>query len=146
MPDILHRVGMQGSAESVHRALSTLEGLSHWWITGTHGDTQVGGTIHFAPEGGGFDMQVVESTPGEIVKWKCVRGPEEWIGTELTFRLVSKHDQTFVLFSHAGWREPVEFMHHCSTKWAVYLLSLKDWIERGVGHPHPYDVKIHPGD
>lgn len=53
---------------------------------------------------------------------------------------------TFVLFTHAGWREPVEFMHHCSTKWAVFLLSLKNWIERAEGRPHPYDVKIHPGD
>jgi hypothetical protein len=51
-----------------------------------------------------------------------------------------------VLFTHAGWREPVEFMHHCSTKWAVFLLSLKDWIERSEGRPHPYDIKLHPGD
>jgi hypothetical protein len=51
-----------------------------------------------------------------------------------------------VLFTHAGWREPVEFMHHCSTKWAGFLLSLKGWIERAEGRPHPYDVKVHPGD
>jgi hypothetical protein len=25
-------------------------------------------------------------------------------------------------------------------------LSLKKWIERADGRPHPYDVKIHPGD
>jgi hypothetical protein len=58
----------------------------------------------------------------------------------------AKDDQTFVPFSHAGWREPVEFMHHCSTKWGTFLLSLKNWLERGEGRPHPYDVKIHPGD
>ena len=146
MPDILHRVGMQASATKVYEALSTLDGLSHWWIIGTTGDTQVGGTIHFRVEGGGFDMKVVESKPGEVVKWQCVGGPAEWIGTELTFRLQTKEDQTVVLFRHAGWREPVEFMHHCSTKWAVFLLSLKNWIERAEGRPHPYDVKIHPGD
>ena len=72
-------------------------------------------------------MQVLESTPDEVVRWKCVGGPSEWIGTELTFRLLAKDDQTFVLFTHAGWRDPVEFMHHCSTKWAVFLLSLKGW-------------------
>jgi hypothetical protein len=88
----------------------------------------------------------MESRPGEVVSWKCVGGPEEWIGTELTFRLRQEEDQTVVLFAHAGWREPVEFMHHCSTKWAVFLLSLKSWIERAEGRPHPYDVKIHPGD
>jgi uncharacterized protein YndB with AHSA1/START domain len=146
MPDILHRVGMQGSTKKVYEALSTLDGLSHWWIVGTTGDTNVGGTVHFRPEGGGFDMKVLESKPGEVVKWKCVGGPDEWKGTEVTFRLRADEGRTFVLFSHAGWREPVEFMHHCSTKWAVFLLSLKNWIEREEGRPHPYDVKIHPGD
>jgi hypothetical protein len=33
-----------------------------------------------------------------------------------------------------------------STKWAVFLLSLRDWLERGEGRPDPYDVKIHVGD
>jgi uncharacterized protein YndB with AHSA1/START domain len=143
---------MRGSTAKVYEALATVDGLSRWWIVGTTGETAVGGVIHFRPEGGGFDMKVVESRPGELVKWKCVGGPDEWIGTDLTFQLSSRlyspkgDGETFVLFTHAGWREPVEFMHHCSTKWAVFLLSLKGWVERGEGRPHPYDVKIHPGD
>lgn len=146
MPDILHRVGIQAPPDKVFAALSTLEGLSHWWITGTTGDPRVGGTIHFRPDGGGFDMKILESKPSELVKWKCTGGPDEWIGTELGFQLQKKEGQTFVLFRHANWREPVEFMHHCSTKWATFLLSLKDWVERGEGRPFPYDVKIHAGD
>ncbi len=146
MPDILHRVGIRAGADEVYRAIATLDGLSHWWLTGTTGDTGVGGTIHFNPDGGGFSMKVVESKPGEVVKWKCVGGPREWIGTEITFELVAREGQVFVLFKHAHWREPVEFMHHCSTKWAVFLLSLRDWVERAEAHPHPYEVKIHVGD
>ena len=146
MPDILHRVGIASSADKVYRALTTLDGLSHWWIIATKGDAKAGGILHFRAGGGGFDMQVVETKPGKLVKWKCMGGPEEWIGTELTFRLECKEEQTFVLFRHAGWRKPVEFMHHCSTKWAIFLMSLKDWVERGQAHPHPYDVKIHVGD
>jgi hypothetical protein len=46
------------------------------------------------------------------------------------------------VFAHAGWSEPVEFMNHCSTKWAIFLMSLKDLIETGTGAPHPYDVQI----
>ena len=146
MPDIVHRVGMKASPNRVYRAISTLDGLSHWWIVGTTGDASVGGTIHFKPEGGGFAMQVVESKPGRLVRWKCVGGPDEWVGTEITFLLKAQSRTTFVLFRHAGWREQVEFMHHCSTKWAVFLLSLMNWVERGEGRPHPYDEKIHPGD
>ena len=146
MPDILHRVGVQSSAAKVFEALATTDGLSHWWMVGTTGDPKVGGTLRFTPDGGGFEMKVVESKPGEVVRWQCVGGPREWIGTDLTFRLLQKESQTFVLFTHAGWRDPVEFMHHCSTKWATFLLSLRNWVERGEGRPHPYDVKIHPGD
>jgi hypothetical protein len=37
---------------------------------------------------------------------------------------------------------PVEFMHHCSTKWGVFLLSLKSLLETGKGAPHPNDIKL----
>jgi hypothetical protein len=53
-----------------------------------------------------------------------------------------KEDQTFVVFKHAHWKEPVEFMHHCSTKWATFLLSLRDLLETSDGRAIPNDVKI----
>ena len=46
------------------------------------------------------------------------------------------------MFKHQDWREPVEFMHHCSTKWAIFLMSLKALVETGKGAPNPVDVKI----
>ena len=33
-------------------------------------------------------------------------------------------------------------MHHCSTKWAVFLMSLKSLLESGIGNPEPRDVQI----
>jgi hypothetical protein len=33
-------------------------------------------------------------------------------------------------------------MHYCSTKWAVFLLSLKTLCEKGVGQPYPKDIDI----
>ena len=46
------------------------------------------------------------------------------------------------MFSHDGWREQVPFMNHCSTKWAVFLMSLKALIESGKGTPAPRDVAV----
>ena len=142
MPDILHRVGIGVRPERVYSALTTVDGLRHWWVGDTRGDANKGGRIDF----GFCDMQVVEAIPDDLVRWRCTRGPEEWIDTEVVFRLTWKDDQTFVLFQHAHWKEPVEFMHHCSTKWATFLLSLRDWLERTEGRPTPHDVKIHIGD
>jgi hypothetical protein len=33
-------------------------------------------------------------------------------------------------------------MAHCSMKWAVFLMSLRDLVETGTGKPAPQDVKI----
>jgi uncharacterized protein YndB with AHSA1/START domain len=142
MADIRHRVGIKATPRKVYEAISTIEGLRHWWISETQGEARPGGVILF----GFTDMKVVKSRPGKLVQWKCVRGPNEWVGTDVTFELKHKEGQTFVIFTHANWRKPVEFMHHCSTKWATFLLSMRDWLERCEGRPVPYDVKIHVGD
>jgi uncharacterized protein YndB with AHSA1/START domain len=142
MPDILHRVGIATKPAKVFEALSTIDGLSHWWVADTTGSAKPRGVIDF----GFCKMKVVEAKPDSLVKWSCVSGPKEWVGTEVIFELKPKGGQTFIVFSHAGWKKPVEFMHHCSTKWATFLLSLKDWLERAEGRPAPYDVKIHVGD
>ncbi len=138
MSDILHSVGIKSAPEKVFEALSTIDGLSHWWIVDTKGSTKRGEIIDF----GFANMRVVESKRNKVVKWKCVSGPKAWVGTDLTFELKAQKAQTFVLFTHANWKEPTEFMRHCSTKWATFLLSLKDWLERKEGRPAPYDVKI----
>jgi len=142
MPDILHRVGIGVPPKKVYEALTTIQGLRNWWTTETKGNARKGGVIDF----GFCKMKVMEAKPGKLVHWNCVAGPKEWLGTEITFELVWKMGQTFVIFKHAHWAEPVTFMHHCSTKWAVFLLSLRDLLERGSGRPAPYDEKIHVGD
>lgn len=142
--NIVHRVGARDtSPEEVYQALSTIEGLSSWWTTDTHGDPAVGGTIVFRFGGDdGFDMLVRELVPAKRVAWEVVAGPEEWIGTEVTFDLHQDDEWTIVLFEHHGWREKVEFMSHCSTKWATFLLSLAELVQSGSARPYPHELKI----
>ena len=130
------------SLDDVYAALTTIEGLSGWWATDTTGQTEVGGILEFRFEPGGFDMQVLESNPAESVLWEVTAGPAEWIGTTVRWDLKQEGDYAIVLFAHEGWKEPVEFMYHCSTKWATFLVSLKQLIETGTGSPEPYDLKI----
>ncbi len=143
MPDILHKVGIKFSSLSdVYKALTTREGLAGWWTTDTQGDGKVGGVLSFRFGNGGFDMKALELAPAMHVLWQVVDGPEEWIGTKVSFDLKQEGDWTIVLFKHQGWKEPVEFMHHCSTKWAVFLLSLKSLVETGKGAPWPNEIKL----
>ncbi len=144
MADILHRIGVeQSSPKQVYDALTTLDGLSRWWTEDTSGDPDLGGVIafRFGPPGG-FDMEVVEVDPGTRLRWDVVDGPQEWVGTSVQWDLRQDGDYTIVLFKHEGWREPVEFMYHCSTKWATFLMSLKQLVETGEGAPNPRDVQI----
>jgi uncharacterized protein YndB with AHSA1/START domain len=143
MVDILHRVGMESaSVEQVYAALTTIEGLSGWWATDTKGQTEVGGILEFRFAPGGFDMKVLELKAAQSVLWEVVDGPPEWVGTTVRFDLKQDGEYAIVLFAHEGWREPVEFMYHCSTKWATFLVSLKQLVETGTGAPEPHDLQI----
>jgi uncharacterized protein YndB with AHSA1/START domain len=144
MVDILHRVGVEGvTPEQVYEAVTTVEGLAGWWTDDTKGTADdVGGVVTFRFLPGGFDMEVVELKPAERVTWRVVEGPDEWLGTTVDWHLRQEGDFTIVLFEHKGWKEPVEFMYHCSTKWGSYLMSMKALLETGTGAPAPRDVQI----
>ena len=142
MADILHRVGIKSSLEEVYKALTTREGLAAWWTNNTQGESTVGGVRKFRFGAGGFDMKVLELHPAKRLLWQVVDGSTEWIGTKVSWEFKQEGDYTIVLFKHEGWKEPVEFMHHCSTKWVIFLMSLKSLLETGKGAPDPNDIKI----
>ena len=143
MPDILQRVGIEASPDTVYRAITTIDGLAGWWTTDTRGETGIGGKIKFTFGGKGFfEMKILELKPSSHVLWEVVDGPPEWIGTKIRWDLKLEDGQTTILFKHEEWREPVEFMHHCTTKWAIFLMSLKSLAETGTGAAFPNDTKI----
>lgn len=143
MVDILHKVGIRSSLNETYQALTTPEGLSRWWTRSTQVESGVGGVIQFRfGDLGGFDMKVLELVSPHRVLWQVVDGPDEWIGTHISWDLKQEDDYTVILFKHAGWKAPVDFMHHCSTKWGVFLMSLKSMLETGHGAPYPHDTKI----
>ena len=144
MAEIRHRIGIAAPRERVYEALSTVEGLSSWWST-TEGDPEVGGTLRFffgQPEPAAI-MDIVDLKPTEQVRWRCVGGIDEWIGTSLTFDLSDLGDETVLRFAQTDVRDPMpEFMENCSTKWAVHLLGIKSWLEGGKSNVFPNDPPI----
>jgi len=141
--DILHRVGVKTSSpDAVYDALTTVDGLAGWWTDDTSGDADVGGVLEFRFIPGGFDIEVLDLVPSKHVGWQVIEGPEEWIGTDVTFNLSQQGETTILLFGHRNWREAVEFTAHCSMKWATFLLSLRQLVETGTGQPAPDDLKI----
>ena len=149
MVDIIHRIGIKAPVAKVYTALSTVEGVAGWWTRETTGESRVGKviTVRFRDHGadrekGGMELDVIELDPGKEVRWRVKAGPQEWIGTDVTFSLSQEGEYTVLVFGHRNWREAVEFTAHCSMKWAVFLLSLRELVETGKGRPSPDDVKI----
>jgi uncharacterized protein YndB with AHSA1/START domain len=141
MVDILHRVGVAATPERVYAALTTVDGVAGWWSGET---SSTGGLLQVCfGDADGFDLETAACVPNQRLEWAVVAGPAEWVGTTITFELAADGDWTIVLFKHAGWREPVEYMYDCSTQWAMFLMSLKSLCETGAGRPYPDHVPIH---
>lgn len=148
MVDIIHKIGINVPLSEVYAAVSSVEGIAGWWTRETSGDAKLGGNVSVrfrSPHGeekGRMSFELVELVANERVVWRFRSGPEEWIGTEVTFELLRRNDVTIVLFGHRNWSEAKEFMAHCSMKWATFLLSLRQLLETGEGRPAPKDLKI----
>ena len=142
MPDIVHRMGVAAPIENVVDALSTIEGIAGWWSDVARGDAGLDASFEVVFGNDALEIRVFELESPTGLVWEVTRGPAEWIGTLITWELRAEDDQTTILFAHRHWREQVEFMHHCSTKWATFLMSLRSLVETGRGAPYPHDVKI----
>ena len=149
MVDILHRVGVKASPTDVYAALATTEGVAGWWTRDTAGTSEIGASFETKFRDGdtgellgGFRLRVEDLEPSRRVSWLVEEGPAEWIGTHIDFDLKQEDGYTIVGFGHRGWKKAVEFTNHCSTKWAVFLMSLKHLVETGAGEPAPDDVTI----
>ena len=148
MVDIIHRVGIKKPVADVYRAIATVDGIAGWWTKGTTGVSEPGGhievlfTSHSGERKGGMTMEVMALERDRRVHWRFRSGPSEWIDTDAIFQLSEDGDYTIVRFGHRNWREAVEFTEHCSMKWAIFLMSLKAFVETGKGKPAPDDVQI----
>ncbi len=140
---ISHSVGIKASEETVYLALTDTKKLAGWWTTDTRGDgSKVGGVLEFWFGDFCLKFEVVDLEAGKLVRWKYSGDVGEWVGTEVAYSISADKKQSYVRFGHTGWRSESGSFSHCSTKWAVFMVSLKDFLEKGKGQPYPSDVQI----
>ena len=139
MATILLRVPVDTEPRAAYEAVATTQGVNGWWSNHTHGPDGVGSTMQVglpdAPMT--FDFEVTEDAPQSRVRWRCLAGPPEWLGTDIGFDVqTDDHGQTSVLFSHDGWKTTQESFPFIAYSWAQILPRLKQHAE-GRG-PNPY--------
>jgi uncharacterized protein YndB with AHSA1/START domain len=143
--EINHQIGVKASPKETYKALTEPKKLAKWWTSDTKGSgTKVGDTLEFRFGEFCQKFKVKALKPGKLVAWKSPKGQgaDEWEGTEITFDISKDNKQTYIWFSHSGWRKNSGFHAHCSMKWATFLLSLKDLLEKGKGRSAPNDLQI----
>jgi hypothetical protein len=79
-----------------------------------------------------MEVEVAILKPDELVQWRVVDGgADDWIGTHLEFKIFRDHGSTMLHFRHSNWREDAKTFPHCSMGWAIFLLSLQEFVETG---------------
>jgi uncharacterized protein YndB with AHSA1/START domain len=142
--EIWHEILINAAPSEVYGALTDVEKLAHWWTIDVRGQSATGKTLEFWFSGyRGAVMEVTTLKTDELVQWRVIDGnSSEWIGTDLEFKILHKQGKAFLHLRHSIWREDAEAFPHCSLGWAIFLLSLKEYVETGKGRPHPYDMPI----
>ncbi len=144
MPDILKVVDIHAKPQDVYKTVASAAGIRIWWSNDVDGDDGVGNdvTIRFG-ENWKVVMTRLEATPDKSVTYQITEhDSDEWVGTKLAFELIHEDDWTTLKFDHRNWPATTDFFRFCSTKWTVFLLSIKSAAETGMGTPYPNEPKI----
>lgn len=159
MPHIRQNLIIGASSEIIYNAITSQEGLSVWWTPGSIAKAEPNSIAHF-PFGDDYfkEMRITALSTNELVKWECIKGGHEWIGTTISFSLISNDKQnllnthppmrgqleqlnkeqgTILIFQHDDWKEYSQMFAECSYTWGQFLRSLKLLCETGIGRPWP---------
>ena len=166
MPNIRHEVLIGAPADHVFKAITSQQGLSAWWTPDATAEPALNSVARF-PFGPTYfkEMKITKLEPSIQLNWACITGCDEWVGTTLSFELLSgdkgtlsksraelydqlqqlKHDAgTLLVFSHDGWREYTPMFAECNYTWGQFLRSLKLFCETGTGRPWPQQHRTQP--
>ena len=144
MNDIRHRVGIKASIHDAYDATYQPAKLQSWWATSATGSGTVGSKIELVfPGYPSHIWEIAELSDNELVRLKLLSGPEPWHGSELRFEFKESNGQVFVTLTHTtGPKTPDAAFQYFCTKWPMFLVSLKQFLETGQGMPYPDDIKI----
>jgi uncharacterized protein YndB with AHSA1/START domain len=142
MESIIHRLYIDAPVEIVFENLTTQRGLAGWWTPEAKAQPESGSILRFAFGAGYFkEMKVEELKRPRKIKWVCVKGYKDWIGTTITFELEKQEQGTSLYFHHDGWKKAARELGECSYDWAMFMRSLRFLCETGKGFPYPIQYK-----
>lgn len=143
MATIRHRVGIKGSVQEVWEAITNPANIAHWWSSSACGSAQPGSNLELTFDGLiTLKFAVIEREESRRLHLQNKGGPDAWSESHLEFELSQDSIQTFVTLKHYNPKASEDDFLFFMTKWPIFLVSLKSYIETGQGWPFPNDIKI----
>lgn len=129
---IFQSISIKATAEDIFKALTTEEGLKGWWVRDLKkvGKNQVLVKFEFGVTTVWMSMSIDHSS--RIIRWDCVDGPEDWVGTTMTFEIIPHGLETVLHLWHSGLKGSADFYGQCNSRWGHYLHGLKLLVEPGI--------------
>ena len=139
--EIWHEIMIEAAPSAIYEALTDVGKLAQWWIPDTRGRSRPGEVLEFwFGEDACQPMQVTALETDRLVRWRATDSDlSDWAGTEVEFLILPNGGRARVHFRHSGYRDGTEGFPYYSMSWAVFLVSLKELLEKGKGHPFPND-------
>lgn len=138
--EIWHEIMIRASQGELYQALTEVKKLAQWWTTDARGEPEVGKNLEFWFSGFCQTLEVTKLKPNELVQWRATqKEAPEWAGTEIEFKIFRESDRTLLHFRQSGFREDAKMFPRFSLRWAIFLLSLKEFVETEKGRPYPYE-------
>ncbi len=145
------QVEIAAPAAAVFAAITTAQGLKHWWTTTCDAGAGVGSRSTFRFGKTYNVMRTEKWIADREVVWQCLEQhheatvldrKDEWAGTRVTFRLEARPPSATLLhFEHEGLTPKLECYQICEKGWDHFLKkSLKDYLETGQGAPFSDDA------
>ena len=134
---ISQKVQIEAVPERVFDAISQQDALSQWWTKDATAEPVIGTVAEF----GFYDHTIVtrfrieELESARRIRWHCIEGPAQYIGSEVVFKLEPIRSETVVHFEHRHLKGEDDFIAHAGQSWKRVLASLKSYVETGKGAP-----------
>ena len=123
---------IKASPKEVFDAVSQPKHLDNWWTLKSSGipelDTEY--NLNFTDEYNWF-CKVSKLNDSESFHLKMTKSDNDWNPTTFGFDLEEKEKGTLVNFSHIKWQEANHNFKHSSFCWALLLIGLKNYLEKG---------------
>ncbi len=143
MARVRHRVGMAGEFNRIFLATHEPAGLAGWWASKADGTPEVGQVVNLHFEAlTTLSFKIAALEENVLVRLECVSGPGSWQNSQLDFIFQQDEKQVWVELIHENQDASDNDFVYFSTKWPIYLLSMRDFIQTGTGTPYPRETKI----